>query len=56
MNPPDKPKPKWTAPCLFHALAESTKEEVACILYQRTVPPDTCGRDCQGYRAWKGNA
>lgn len=54
----DKPKqnPKWTAPCQFCALAESTKEETACLMYQRMVSPETCGRDCQGYRPWKGNA
>jgi hypothetical protein len=59
MNAPDdKPKqnPKWTAPCQFCALAESTKEETACLIYQRMVNPETCTPDCKGYRPWKGNA
>ena len=56
MNPPDKPKPKWTAPCYFDVFAQSTATEVACGAYLKMVPIETCGRDCQAYRAWKGNA
>ena len=56
MNPPDKPKPKWTAPCQYDVFAQSTKEEVACAAYLRMVPADECGRDCQAYKPWKGNA
>lgn len=56
MNPPDKSKPKWTAPCLFGDLARSTKAETFCIFYQREGPVDACGRDCQAYQPWKGNA
>jgi hypothetical protein len=57
MNLPDKPKPKWTPPCQFDVFAQSTKDEVACAAYTKMVPRgETCGRDCQAYRPWKGNA
>jgi hypothetical protein len=58
MNPPDKQKPDkpFVPPCQYDIFAQSTKDEVACAAYLKMVPVETCGRDCQAYRAWKGNA
>jgi len=55
MNPPEKPKPKWTAPCLLDDIARSTRDAIACVLYPQPVPPETC-RGCQTYKPWKGNS
>ena len=56
MNPPDKPKPKWIPPCQYDVFAQSTKDEVVCAAYMSPVPRGNCGRDCQVYKPWKGNA
>lgn len=56
MNPPDKRKLRWTPPCQYDVFAQSTKDEIVCAAYMTTVPVSNCGRDCQAYKAWKGNA
>lgn len=58
MKLPDvsKPTPGWMPPILYDLFTQSTKEEVICSAYMRPVPPETCGRDCQAYKPWRGNA
>jgi len=49
-------KPKWIPPCQYDVFAQSTKDEVVCAAYMSPVPRGNCGRDCQVYKPWKGNA
>jgi hypothetical protein len=56
MNQLEPKLEKWTAPCQFVSLVESTKEETACIIYQRMIPICDCGLDCESYRPARGNA
>jgi hypothetical protein len=56
MNPPDKPKPKWTQSCYFDAFIQSTKDEVACAKFGKMVPVATCRRGCPYYKPVPGSA